>query len=56
MKKELYKRGPIACTIDVTLKFEHYQGTVFENYSKSLIFFKKNDSPFFKARFARAMF
>ena len=50
MKKELYKRGPIACTIDVTLKFEHYQGTVFENYSKSLFFIKSktmNDSPFF---------
>ena len=29
MKKELYKRGPIACTIDVTLKFEHYQGGIY---------------------------
>ena len=51
MKKELYKRGPIACTIDVTLKFEHYQGTVFENYSKSLFFIKSktmNCSPFLK--------
>ena len=29
MKRELYQRGPIACTIDVTLKFEHYQGGIY---------------------------
>jgi cathepsin X len=29
MKKEIYKRGPLACTMDVTLKFEHYDGGIY---------------------------
>merc|ERR1739844_431775 len=32
MKKEIYKRGPIACTIDVTLKFEHYGGGIYTEH------------------------
>jgi len=30
MKKELYKRGPIACTMDVTPKFELYEGGIYK--------------------------
>jgi len=32
MKKEIYKRGPIACTMDVTLKFEHYDGGIYQQH------------------------
>ena len=34
MKKEIYKRGPIACTMDVTLKFEHYDGGIYSQKLK----------------------
>jgi len=30
MKKEIWKRGPIGCGVDVTTKFENYQGGIYE--------------------------
>jgi len=32
MKKEIYTRGPISCTMDVTDKFEDYMGGIYSEH------------------------